>query len=340
MPVEEHWSIADDCQLLIDHGTRPKAQVVKQRRENPMATKIKNLRLIGKILIINITFGFLTLHGSMAAEKLTLYGVNYPLQYFAERIGQEHVNVVYPAPADVDPAYWMPDAKTISDYQQADFILLNGAGYAKWVNKATLPRFRMVNTSAGYKDQYIKSAEIFTHSHGSEGEHAHEALAFTTWIDFNLAARQAKAIAEALGRKRPELKDTFQKNYQKLEQDLLKLDRDLKTLISKDPSRPLVVSHPVYDYFARRYGLNIKSVHWEPDEIPTNEQMVELNRILKEHPAKWMIWEGKPMKESAKRLKAIGVDSLVFDPCGNTPDQGDFLSVMRQNVKNLKSAFQ
>jgi len=37
---------------------------------------------------------------------------------------------------------------------------------------------------------------------------------------------------------------------------------------------------------------------------------------------------------------AIGVKSLVFDPCGNKPDQGDFLSVMWQNVENLKSAFQ
>ena len=131
----------------------------------------------------------------------------------------------------------------------------------------------------------------------------------------------------------------FQKNYQKLEHDLLKLDQDLKTLISKDPSRPLVVSHPVYDYFARRYGLNIKSVHWEPDEIPTNEQMIELNNIMKEHPAKWMIWEGEPMKKSAERLREIGVDSLVFDPCGNIPDQGDFLSVMRHNVENLKPVF-
>ena len=141
-----------------------------------------------------------------------------------------------------------------------------------------------------------------------------------------------------MSRKRPELKDVFQKNYQKLEQDLLRLDLDLKTLVSIDPSRPLVVSHPVYDYFARRYGLNIKSLHWEPDQIPTNEQMMELNRILKEHPAKWMIWEGKPKKESVERLSAIGVDSLVFNPCGNTPDHGDFLSVMRQNIKNLKPA--
>jgi zinc transport system substrate-binding protein len=293
-----------------------------------------------KILVINIIFALLAIDSSVAAEKLTVYVVNYPLQYFAERIGGEHVNVSFPAPADVDPAYWMPDAKTISEYQQADLILLNGAGYARWVNKVTLPRFRLINTSAGFKDQYIETAEILTHSHGSEGEHAHESLAFTTWIDFSLAANQAKAILVALSRKRPGLKDVFQKNYQRLEQDLLKLDQDLKTLISKDPSRPLVVSHPVYGYFARRYGLNIKSVHWEPDAIPTNEHIMELKGILKEHPANWMIWEGEPIKESAQRLQAVGIDSLVFDPCGNAPDQGDFLSVMRQNLKNLSSVFQ
>jgi len=173
-----------------------------------------------KILFINITFALLAIHSSMAAEKLTVYVVNYPLQFFAERIGGEHVNVVFPAPADVDPAYWMPDTPTIAAYQQADLILLNGAGYARWVNKATLPRFRMVITSAGFKEQYLETAEIPTHSHGSEGEHAHESLAFTTWIDFSYAAKQAKAIAEALSRKRTDLRQIFQKNYAALEKDL------------------------------------------------------------------------------------------------------------------------
>ncbi|MBT8332700.1 MAG: zinc ABC transporter substrate-binding protein [Desulfobacterales bacterium] len=293
-----------------------------------------------KVFVINIVFIFLAVHSSIAAEQLTVCVVNYPLHYFAERIGGEHINVVFPAPADVDPAYWMPDTPTIAAYQQADLILLNGAHYAKWINKVTLPRFKMVNTSAGFKDQYIESTEIFTHSHGSEGEHAHESLAFTTWMSFNFAAKQAKAIAEALSRKRPELSDIYKKNYAALERDLMALDRTVKEIVSKDRVRPLMVSHPVYDYFARRYGLIIKSVHWEPDEILTNEHMKELNRILKEHPAKWMIWEGKPKKESVERLRAIGVDSLVFNPCGNTPDQGDFLSIMRQNVENLTPVFE
>ena len=276
----------------------------------------------------------------MAAEPLTVFVVNYPIQYFTERIGGEHVNVVFPAPADVDPAYWMPDRPTIANFQRADLILLNGAGYARWVNKVTLPRFRIVNTSAGFKDRYIEAAKVITHTHGSEGDHAHEALAFTTWIDFSLAAEQARAIAAALNRKRPALRDIFETNYALLEKDLMSLDRTIKDIVSKDRTRPLVVSHPVYEYFARGYGLNIKSVHWEPDDILTNKQIMEFKSILKEHPAKWMIWEGNVMKQSAEKLKSIGVGSLVFNPCGNTPHQGDFLSVMRQNVKNLKSAFQ
>jgi zinc transport system substrate-binding protein len=48
-----------------------------------------------------------------------------------------------------------------------------------------------------------------------------------------------------------------------------------------------------------------------------------------------MIWEGKPMGQSVKKLKSIGVNSLVFDPCGNVPDQEDFLTVMIRNLENL-----
>jgi zinc transport system substrate-binding protein len=274
-----------------------------------------------------------------SGERLNIYVVNYPLKYFAERIAGEHATVVFPGPPDVDPAYWMPDAKTVSDYQQADLILLNGANYAKWVNKVSLPRFRMVNTSAAFKDRYIEAAEILTHSHGAAGEHAHEALAFTTWIDFSLAAKQAEEIAKALSRKKPALKDTFHKNYEELKGELLKLDRDIKEVVSRDHSKPLFVSHPVYDYFARGYGLNILSVHWEPDEIPTTEQMLELHTILKDHPVRWMVWEGEPVKEAVDRLKVTGMQSVVFDPCGNAPDQGDFMTVMRQNVENLKAVF-
>jgi zinc transport system substrate-binding protein len=275
-----------------------------------------------------------------AKNPLNVHVVNYPLKYFAERIGGDYVKVAFPAPKGTDPAYWIPNIATIGAYQQADLIILNGAAYAKWVDKVSLPRAKMVNTSKSFKDSYITIKEAVTHSHGAEGEHAHEGAAFTTWLDLDLAAKQAKAIASAFSRKKPEIKSTFQKNYAALEKDLMALDQEIMQTVSKNPSKPLIASHPVYEYFSRRYSLNIKSVHWEPDEVPTDEQLVALQGILKDHAATWMIWEGEPNASSVAKLKSMGIKSLVFDPCGNTPVQGDFLSVMQQNAQNLKAAFQ
>ena len=301
---------------------------------------IQNICPLRWILSIVIPLIVLPINYSDAAGPLNVYVVNYPLKYFAERIGGDHVRVEFPVPADVDPAYWGPDLADIAAFQKADLILLNGAGYARWVANVSLPRSKIVDTSRKFKNRYIYTEEVATHSHGATGEHAHEALAFTTWLDLELAARQAEAIALALGRKRPELRNRFQSNLEALVTDLEGLDRDIQTMVSKNPTLPLIVSHPVYDYFTKRYGLNAVSVHWEPDEVLHNSQLQELKGILQQHPAKWLIWEGAPVPASVTKLnKTLAVDSLVFDPCGNMPDSGDFMTVMRHNVEDLRRAF-
>ena len=104
--------------------------------------------------------------------------------------------------------------------------------------------------------------------------------------------------------------------------------------------RPLLASHPVYQHLARRYGLNLRSVHWEPEAVPNPQQWAELERLLGDHPAKWMLWEAEPAPESVARLRALGVQSVVFDPCANRQATGDFLAVMRNNASNLRRVLQ
>ena len=271
--------------------------------------------------------------------RLTIYTVNYPLQYFAQRIAGEHADVIFPAPADEDPAFWQPSVDIIAGYQQADMILLNGADYAKWINRVALPRRKQVDTSAGFRDRYIHVEEGVTHSHGPGGDHSHTGTAFTTWLDFKQAAEQARAIADAMSQKRPEWAADFSRNLAVLEADLLELDQQIQSTVEAKPELPLLASHPVYQYFQRRYGLKLQSVMWEPDEVPDEAAWSGLEHILKEHPAQWMIWEGEPNPESSQRLRNLGVESRVFDPAGNRPHNGDFLDVMRQNVKNLQQVF-
>jgi zinc transport system substrate-binding protein len=291
------------------------------------------LRIVTTVLLFTVGL-------SEAGEKLSVYAVNYPLQYFAQRIAGEQAEVILPVPPGIDPAFWQPDVGIIANFQQADIILLNGAGYAKWVNRVSLPRRKLVDTSAGFRDHYIHKERSLTHSHGREGDHSHAGTAFTTWLDFTLAVEQARVVAAALSRQQPGSKDVFARNLASLEKDLLDLDRRVQEIVAMNPDRQLLASHPVYQYFRHRYGLNLKSVMWEPDAMPNEMQWSELVRLLTGHPADWMIWEGEPALESVTRLSGMGIDSLVFDPCGNRPPAGNFLSVMQQNMQNLERAFQ
>ena len=92
--------------------------------------------------------------------------VNYPLAYFAERIAGDAVEVKFLAPADEDPAFWTPEGKALAQYQNADLILLNGADYAKWTLRMSLPQARCVTTFRGEPIEEKGKA----HAHGKEGE--------------------------------------------------------------------------------------------------------------------------------------------------------------------------
>ena len=275
---------------------------------------------------------------AIAADKLKVYTVNYPLAYFAERIAGDQAEVVFPAPPDVDPAFWMPDTGIVTAYQGADLILINGANYAKWIARVSLPRLRMVDTSRPFADRFLQQ-QTTSHSHGPGGDHSHSGTAFTTWLDPGQAVQQAEAITAALTRKRPAAKQQFESNLESLKSDLLALDERLARVTTSAADSPILASHPVYQYLARRYGLNLRSVMWEPDEVPDESQWAEFVKILEEHSAKWMLWEAEPAPESVERLRSIGVESIVFDPSGNRPEAGDFLSVMLKNAASLEDVY-
>jgi len=265
----------------------------------------------------------------------TVYTVNYPLQYFAERIGAGFVKAEFPAPSDVDPAFWMPDLEIISSYQSADLIILNGATYAKWIDKVSLPESKLIFTSDGFVDEWIPVDGAVTHTHGPSGEHSHEGTAFTTWLDPTLAVKQAEAIRQAFAVEWPDHAAEFQVGFDSLESDLMALDRRLLEAVGANSNSPLLASHPVYQYLTRRYALNVRSVQWEPDEAPSGSMWRDLRAILRDHPARWMLWEDSPLPETARQLRDLGVEPVVFNQCGNRPTEGDYLSVMQGNVARL-----
>jgi len=271
-------------------------------------------------------------------RKLLVYTTSYPVQYFAERIGGDAADVVFPAPPEIDPAHWSPDPEIIAEYQAADLILLSGGGYARWIGHASLPRATMVDASQSIADRLIPLEGGPSHQHGPTGQHSHEGAAFTLWLDPELATEQARTVAEAFAKARPDAAADFSARLADLEEDLRLLDRELAAATREIEAQPLLFSHPVYQYLEHRYGLNARSLEWEPNQAPSAAQWRELEALLTQHSAQLMVWEAEPLPETRSRLASMGLGVAVFEPLGNRPTQGDWLQTMRRNARELSVA--
>ena len=278
--------------------------------------------------------------GEKPREDPVIAAVNYPLAYFAKRLADGFATVLFDIPAGQDPAFWEPSDQQVTSIQKADLILLNGANYAKWTATRTLPYETTVVTSSSFENQLIRLKDSISHKHkkGSES-HSHEGLAFTTWLDLKQASAQASAVALALTEQFPRHKTTLMNRLQDLQKDLKALDIAMKAAASKLRPATVITSHPVYHYWSRAYDLVTPSLLWEPGNEITPQDMAALANIRKTHPdATVFIWESTPLGRNVELLKEAGLISIVISPCANQPAEGDFLSVMRNNIAALEAS--
>lgn len=270
-----------------------------------------------------------------------IYTTFYPTTYFAQRIAGDRARVVCPVPADADPIFWKPEARVIAAYQSADLIILNGAGYEKWVQTASLPESRVVDTATPLADRFI-TIEGPTHSHGADGEHTHAGLDGHTWMDPLNAKAQAGVIRDELVKRIPGGAATFNAGYEALAKDLDALNDRLLAVSTRLSGTPLVCSHPAYNYLAARYRWSIRNVDFDPGEMPDDHGWAQLKDVLIGHPAKHMLWERAPSAAIAERLKSeLGIESVEFSPCETMSEEDlkkgdDYLKVMNRNVERME----
>ena len=246
---------------------------------------------------------------------LTVIATNAPLAFFASTLGDDSVSVSTLAPDGVDPADWEPAPEDVLRIQATDLLIINGAGYEPWLGRVSVPSARVVDSSAVLQDSLIRSESV-THQHGPEGEHSHGATAYTLWLDPMLALAQARSVRDALVQRLPEQGSAIDGRMVELEQSLRDLDARWVETSQALGERPLLFSHPVYQYLEHRYDLNGRSLHWEPDVAPAEAEWQALAELLEEHPADLMIWEQAPLADVRSRLNGLGLRLAVVEPGG------------------------
>ncbi len=274
------------------------------------------------------------------AKRLTVYTSCFPVDWLTRRVAGDDTDVVNVLPAGEDPPEWVPPADVIGKLQQGDLIVINGAGFEKWVTTTTLPADRLVDSSAPIHDQLIQIKGI-THSHGKKGAHTHTGTDPHTWSDPANAVAQAQAIRDALSAADPGHAEGFDTRFQALKKDLDDLAEAFTAANAGYDGQVLATSHPAFNYIGRRLGWTIANFGFEPGEDPDAHQFEAFaDRVQADHIA-IMLWEAMPGDDLKARFEATGVRVVFLDPLEQPPDGGsyDYLSQARANVETIRQLF-
>lgn len=195
----------------------------------------------------------------------TVVVTNSVVEYFVETLCEDRVLVVKISNAE-NLADWRPAADQVRQLQQADLILLSGANYEPWAAQLSLPRSRLVDTSATYSSKLVSVEESVAHQHGPKGQGTGKELAWATWLDPELAIQQVRAIEVAMCRLLPESTQIFVDRSNALSAELEGLDQRIEVLAAK--AEGLVVEGvPLkHSYLTRRLNWQLIAVGSEADK--------------------------------------------------------------------------
>jgi zinc transport system substrate-binding protein len=261
----------------------------------------------------------------------------YPMTYFARQIAGDLVPVECLVPAGEDPIFWRPSREALQRYSNAKLVAINGAGFEKWTQQASLPASRVVNTSAGLEPAFISYETEVTHSHGPGGEHSHTGTDGHTWLGDDMVLVQIANLTEAMIKQWPEHEEVFMANTLSLTEDLTDLKLRCKDEIDLEGVK-LIASHPAYNYLARSNGWAIKNLDLDPDEGLTDEVIAKINEAIGDHEGKVvLLWESEPAIDPEI---IYPFENVTFSPAelpvtGSNVASPNYIEIMNANIDRL-----
>jgi zinc transport system substrate-binding protein len=264
----------------------------------------------------------------------------FPLYEFAQRVGQDKVDVKLLVPEGVEPHDWEPTIQDVQKMQKADLIIINGIVFENWVDNLEEMNYQgiIVDTSNGIiKNEILEEPHISNESESNHDEH--ESGDPHIWLNPILAKIQVQNIADSFSKLDPQNKNFYQTNAKNYKDELDLLNLKIKNELS-GCSHDFIAFHDAFSYFADEYDLNQHTIvssnnpHAEPT-AKTLQNVINTARVLN---IKIIFTEDTiDPKVSSVIANEIGGKILVLSPLEST-DKGNYISRMTENLENLKEA--
>ncbi|MBS8265332.1 adhesin [Mesobacillus boroniphilus] len=297
-------------------------------------------------------------------DLLQVYTTVYPLQFFAQRIGGEYVNVETIYPPGADEHTFEPSQKDMMALADADLFFYIGLGLEGFVDKAskTLKNedVKMVpvgeslhldeagDENGEHQEEANHEDETAEEGHDDEehaDEHGHGDFDPHVWLDPIYANELALAIKEQLADQMPEHKDTFDQNYTELTAQLKDLDKEFSEVIGSAKRKEILVSHSAFSYWEDRYGIQQISISGQSTtNEPSQKELQNLISHAKDEKIKYVLNEQNFNSKLAKMVQQeIGAKSLTLHNLSILTDEDiknneTYFTLMEKNIATLEKA--
>lgn len=291
------------------------------------------------------------------SDKLKVKTTVYPLKSFIEQIGGKHVDVESIYPAGTDLHSYEPTQKDILNASKADLFVYTGDDLDA-VAKKIAATIKQDDKKLSLQNS-IDQTELLTDQHEHEGEHEDEHEGHDheheghhhggydphVWLDPKLNKDMIKGIKDELIKKDPDNKAYYEKNFKKLNKDLTDIDDELKDITKDHQGHTVFISHESLGYLSQRYGFVQKGVQSMNAEDPTQKELTEIVKEIKDTDAKYILYENNISSKitdtirketDAKPLSFSNMESLTKEQSDNK--DLSYQTLMKENIKNIEKA--
>ncbi|MEK6834356.1 MAG: zinc ABC transporter substrate-binding protein, partial [Thermoproteota archaeon] len=254
----------------------------------------------------------------------------YPLYEFTKIIGGERIDVSIIIPPGIEPHDWETTIQDLQKMQNADMIVINGAGLEPWIAKlvSVNPDILIVDTSDGIqlleKGKHVFDNKIQNDPH--------------IWLDPVLAKKQIHNIVNGLAKIDPQNTNYYQENANAYNTKLSLLDNKIRNELSACVKKDFLAFHDAFSYFANEYDLNQNTIIGvDPSEEPTAttlQQIIQKAQNLDLH----IIFTEEAVNPRVSQVIAdeIGAKVSILSPIEIYEKNSDYIKRMEQNLSNLK----
>jgi len=274
----------------------------------------------------------------------TVLVTSQPLQEMAQSVAGGSLKIQKIVPDQAVSRLWRPAKNDAQVMQQADAILINGAGYEPWMDRISLPGSRIKDTAAGYYSQFIRIPDAVTHQHGPEGKHGHPGTVWATWLDPDLAISQLAQVTAALTRLTPTRQQQLETESAKFRTKLDSLNALIADIKRTTEAADVTVlaDGPFYQYLTERLGWKLQYLHWDESASLSEQDRDELDERMKTVPAegrRLFLLSTRQPDQAAETAANAGLTVVRMDLCEYPDPAGAPLTQrLEGNLTRLKAA--